>query len=167
MTRYHTKAGENGETVHIPYTSEEESERDAEEAEDAANGRQNKWEEIKAYRTTKLNGGFECDGHWYHSDPVSKTEFLGLKIKALEIMLASGDMTANMQIDGSDTKIKTIDNGYMTVTGNNIMAIVNAAEVQTKKIYTNAATHEYFLGLSATPSTYDYSSGWPAVYEDV
>lgn len=126
-----------------------------------------KWEEVKALRTIKLNGGFEHGDHWYHSDTVSKTEFLGLKLKALETMIASGDMDANIQIDGTDTKVKTIDNGYMTVTGNKILAIVAAAEVQTKKNYTTAATHEYFLSISATPSTYDYSTGWPTVYSDV
>lgn len=123
-----------------------------------------KWEEIKEFRTARLNGGFLCGDHWYHSDPVMKTEFLGLKIKALETMLASGDMDANIQIDGTDTKIKTIDNGYMTVTGNGILAIVSAAEVQTKKIYECGATHQYYLNISATPESYNYKTGWPAVY---
>ena len=124
-----------------------------------------KWEEIKAFRTNLLNnGGFPCSGHWYHSDPAMKTEFLGLKLKALETMFAAGDMEANIQIDGTNTLVKTMDNGYMPITGTDILAIVSAAEVQTKNIYTAAATHQYYLNISVDTANYSYSTGWPAIY---
>jgi len=165
MTRYHTKADENGETIHVPYTPQEEIDRDAEVAEATANVSLSKWEEIKTFRKNRLeNGGFECVDHWYHSDPASKTEFLGLKLKALENIISGGDMNANIQIDGTDTMVKTIDNGYMTVTFNKALEIVAAAEVQTKKTYAAAATHQYFLNLSADPANYDFSAGWPPIY---
>lgn len=68
MTRYHTKAGENGETVHIPYTPQEEADRDAEEAESAASA-------AKA-----------------SSDALSKTQFLAMQDRRAKALEAKGDL---------------------------------------------------------------------------
>lgn len=129
-----------------------------------------KWEEIKLYRTKLLDtGGFFCKGHWYHSDPAMKTEFMNLKMKVLEAIIAGGvDLDSNIVIDATPTYVKSMDNGYITVTYNDILAIVAAAEVQVKRIYTAAATHQYFLSVSADKSSYKFiGSLWPAVYPGV
>lgn len=123
------------------------------------------WTEIKAYRTARLDGGFFYDGHWYHSDDKMKIEFNTLKLKALEVLIAAGDMDANIIIDGTPIKVKTIDNGYLSVSYNQILGIVTAGEVQTKRTYETAATHEYYLNISPTPESYNWHTGWPDIYE--
>jgi len=123
------------------------------------------WEEIKEYRALRLGGGFYLDPHWYHSDLSSKTEFNTLKMKALERRIDGGNLGDTIVIDGGVTKIKTIDNGYVDVTYNSILAIVAAGEIQTKRTYEVAAYHQYFLNASNNPDDYNWHTGWPAIYE--
>lgn len=130
------------------------------------------WEDIKTYRSKRLDGGFFVNGHWYHSDIPSKTEFNTLKLKALEHKMDSGNMDDLIQIDGYNTQVKTMDNGYMNISFNDILAIVAAGEIQTKRTYAAGATHQYFLNLSNDPVNYNYksaingvpASAWPAIY---
>jgi hypothetical protein len=122
------------------------------------------WEAIKVHRKYIIDGGFSTNGHWYHSDIDSKTEFNTLKLKALEHMISGGNMNDKIVIDGTNTKIKTMDNGYMEVSHNDILAIVAAGEIHTKRAYECAATHQYCLNLSSTPETYDWSTGWQPIY---
>lgn len=125
-----------------------------------------KWEAIKAERARRLNaGGFPHGGHWYHSDQEMTAQFLGLKLKALETLIAGGDMGANIQIEGVDAQIKTMDNGYVAVTGTQILAIVAVGEVQMKRTYGSAIAHKLAMEASPDPAAYDYiSTGWPAIY---
>ncbi len=126
-----------------------------------------KWEEIKIYRTKLLEtGGFQYGPHWYHSDTTMKTEFMNLKMKVLEaIILGGADLDANIVIDGGPTLVKTMDNGYMPVTGNDILGIVAAAEIQTKRIYTAAATHQYYLSISSNKTGYNFlGTFWPVTF---
>lgn len=171
MTRYHATASGN-----VPFTAEEEAAQDIADAASASNYlaemKAIKWEEIKRYRTFRLEGGFFTNGHWYHSDLASKTEYNTMKLKALEHKMESGNMADLIVIDGSNTQVKTMDNGYMNISHNDILSIVAAGEIQTKRTYTAAATHQYFLNLSSDPANYDYktaiggvpASAWPTIY---
>jgi len=122
------------------------------------------WEDIKTYRSHRLDGGFFVGGHWYHSDLASKTEFNTVKLKALEHKMDSGNMDDLIQIDGSNTQVKTMDNGYRNISYNDILAIVAAGEIQTKRTYTAAATHQYYLSQSSDPASYNYKTDWPKIY---
>lgn len=122
------------------------------------------WEDIKAYRTIRLAGGYLYEGHWYHSDIAAKIELLGLQNKAIIQMINAGDLDENIVIDGSNTKVKTIDNGYMELTFNDALNIALAGEVQTKRTYECAAFHKALLDMSSDPDSYDWHTGWPEIY---
>jgi len=122
------------------------------------------WDQIKAYRTERLAGGYLYDGHWYHSDLAAKIELLGLQNKAIIQRLDEGDLDDFIVIDGTNTQIKTIDNGYMELTFNDALNIALAGEVQTKRTYERAAIHKALLDATSDPDSYNWYTGWPAIY---
>lgn len=137
-------------------------------ADELAVARAARWEEIKAFRDNRLdNGGYEAAGHWYNSDIRAKGEQAVLAGRADRIQLAGGDMDAQYVIGGENVQWKTMDNGYVPMTATLALAIRDAAEAMTVKTYKAAATHQYFLNLSADPANYDFSGGWPAIYGEV
>ncbi|MES2319944.1 MAG: hypothetical protein V4631_20885 [Pseudomonadota bacterium] len=123
------------------------------------------WERIKAMREVRLDtGGYPAAGHWYNSDVRAKGEQSDLALQADELVRNSGDLTAQYVTAGVPVAWKTMDNGFVPMTGNLALAIRDAAREQTVKTYKAAATHQYFMTISADPLAYDFSTGWPAVY---
>lgn len=126
------------------------------------------WELIKVERDRRLNtGGYLALGHWYNSDVRAKGEQSDLAIQADKIALAGGDMAAQYVTDGIPVSWKTMDGVYVPMNGNLAIAIRDAARSQTVKTYKAAATHQYYLGLSANPGAYDFSAGWPPIYGEI
>jgi len=122
------------------------------------------WEDIKNYRTARLAGGYLYNGHWYHSDIAAKIELLGLQNKAIIQMINAGDLDDYIVIDGTNTQVKTIDNGYMELTFNDALNIALAGEIQTKRTYERAAIHKALLDATSDPDSYNWHTGWPAIY---
>jgi hypothetical protein len=129
--------------------------------------RAEKWEAIKAKRDGRLiDGGFLCNGHWFHSDLVSRSQFLANALRASELRTSGGDMDAVFHnADGDIIAIKTMDNGFVPVTANTALAIMPAFELQESKTYKAALMHKAALDASDDPENYDFSAGWPAIYE--
>lgn len=122
------------------------------------------WNDIKMYRTLCLAGGYQYNGHWYYSDIPAKIELLGLQNKAIIQMINAGNLDDYIVIDGTNTQIKTIDNGYMELTFNDALNIALAGEVQTKRTYERAAIHKALLDASSDPDSYNWHTGWPETY---
>lgn len=122
------------------------------------------WEQIKLHRTKILNGNFFLDGHWYHCNPDSKTEFNTMKLAALERKFEGLPLNTNIVTDGSPVYVKTVDNGYMPITYEKAIQLVEACSIHVKRTYECAAVHQVALNSSSTPLDYNWHTGWQPQY---
>lgn len=110
-----------------------------------------KWEEIKKYRDNLVeNGGFKVGAHWYHSNLLSRTQYISLVM-----------MGANIP---AGTVWKTLDNGYVSMTQTLAGQIFAAGAAQDAALFAKAAEHKTALDASSDPANYDYTTGWPETY---
>ena len=139
----------NGEQVEM--TAEEVAEFEASRIETADVIKARKWEEIKSYRDNLVNnGGFKVGAHWYHSNVLSRTQYLSLVM-----------MGANIP---ANTTWKTLDNGYIPMTQTLAGQIFAAGAAQDSALFAKAAEHKTALDASSDPANYDYTTGWPETY---
>jgi len=139
----------NGEQVEM--TAEEIAEFEASRAESPETIKARKWEEIKAYRDNLVNeGGFKVGAHWYHSNLLSRTQYISLVM-----------MGANIP---AGTTWKTLDNGYIPMTQTLAGQIFAAGAAQDAALFAKAAEHKAALDASSDPANYDYKTGWPETY---
>lgn len=110
-----------------------------------------KWEEIKVYRDMLSDtGGYQVETKWFHSDQFSRSQQIGL-------ILLGANIPAN-------TQWKTMDGSFITMTQTLAGQILAAAATFDIAVFTAAEMHKAAMIASADPSTYDYSTGWPAVF---
>ena len=114
------------------------------------------WDGIKAKRDyLTQNGGYKVtiDGvdKWFHSDIISRTQQMGL-------LLMGSNMPSNINW-------KTMDGTFVAMTPVLAQQIFNAAAASDLAIFATAEAHRAAVMASATPETYDYSGGWPDVYQ--
>lgn len=127
-------------------------------------------DDIKAMRDKRLAGGFQLTVggvvKWFHSDPTSKTQHLANKDTARDQIAAGGLMTDALKDPNSGQQVvwKTMDGTFVPLTCQLAYDIVKAAKGQEFATFNNAQTHINNVNASATPATYDYSTGWPAIY---
>lgn len=139
----------NGEQVEM--SAEEIAEFEASRIETADVIKARKWEEIKAYRDNLVNnGGFKVGAHWFHSNVLSRTQYLSL-------MMMGANIPAN-------TTWKTLDNGYIPMTQTLAGQIFAAGAAQDSALFAKAAEHKTALDASSDPANYDYTTGWPETY---
>lgn len=103
---------------------------------------------------------------WFHSDPISKTQQLGLLRDADQVAVAGGDMDAPFAGPGPGGTLpwKTMDGTFVLMTGNVARGVYAAAKSQDAAIFQAAETHRAAMEAAADPLAYDYSQGWPATY---
>ena len=107
------------------------------------------WENIKTKRDSLVQlGGCKVGTDWYHSDTHSKMQQLTMSIKGVP----------------ANTSWKTMTGSFVPMTQQLIDDIVAAQMVQENAIFIQAEVHKAGLFASATPETYDYSTGWPETY---
>ena len=110
------------------------------------------WEDIKQYRDNLVeNGGFKVGAHWYHSNLLSRTQYISL-------VMMGGNIPAN-------TIWKTLDNGYVTMTQTLAGQIFAAGAAQDAALFAKAAEHKESLDLSSDPDSYNWKAGWPETYQ--
>lgn len=110
------------------------------------------WEDIKRYRDNLVdNGGFKVGAHWYHSNLLSRTQYISL------VMMGS-NIPAN-------TIWKTLDNGYVSMTQTLAGQIFAAGAAQDAALFAKAAEHKESLDLSSDPDSYNWKAGWPETYQ--
>lgn len=118
--------------------------------------RQATWLAIRAKRDSLSDtGGYKVSvggvDKWFHSDGKSKTQQLGL-------LMAGPSIPPGLQW-------KTLDGSFVTMTQALAGQIFQAAMAQDAAIFRAAETHRVAMEASADPTAYDFSAGWPAVYE--
>jgi len=137
--------------VAVEMTAEEIAEFEASRTESSDSIKARKWEEIKKYRDNLVeNGGFKVGAHWYHSNLLSRTQYISLVM-----------MGANIP---AGTVWKTLDNGYIPMNQALAGQIFAAGAAKDAALFAKAAEHKTALDASSDPASYDYTTGWPETY---
>lgn len=126
-----------------------------------------KWLEIKAERDRRTEtGGYKVGASWFHSDQKSRSQQLGLARRADRIEAAAGNLDAAMQdSEGNPIAWKTMNGSFVPMTARLAQQIAAAAESADLANFKAADAHKAAMEASADPSAYDFSAGWPAVFE--
>jgi Domain of unknown function (DUF4376) len=125
------------------------------------------WNEIKAYRRTRLmGGGFPVGTDWFHSDVDARNQYLTLARKADNIQANNGNMSAQMtSAIGKPIVFKTLSHTFVPVTATLAQSIVLKAEIQDMATYEAAEIHKALMSALPDPTGYDYTQGyWPIVF---
>lgn len=131
--------------------------------------RSNIWEEIKAYRDKRKFLGIYVSGSWFHNDSDSRTQWLGLKDKARDVLANGGTSTSVLTINHPQYGIVpiqwfTMSGALVTVTVQLAFDIVEKTGDLDGVLYGIGQYHRAQLYSSPTPETYNYKVGWPPVY---
>ena len=137
-------------------------------AHDIAQIKAAKWGAIKIERDRRKSGGFKVKvgsaDKWFHSDPDSRIQHLGLKDKARDLIAGGGAMTDKLTILGQTVKWKTMNGSFVDVSAQVAFDIVAAAGDLDAQLFAAAETHKAAMEASADPASYDFSGGWPATF---
>lgn len=110
-----------------------------------------RWEDIKLERGRRtLEGGYQVQGKWFHSDLISRQQQLGLNI--LNGSVPEGIMW------------KTMDGSFVEMTWPLAQQILAAAAANDIAIFDAAEMHKAAMESSADPGAYNFNNGWPAAY---
>lgn len=131
----------------------------------ADQSRSDKWGEIKAERDRRKAGGVKVGSQWYHTDSESRIQHLGLKDQARDLMAAGLPDTTRLQKIGQDVRWKMMDGSFVYLTVQHAFSIVAAVGDLDALAFTAAETHRVAMEASDDPASYDFSAGWPAIYE--
>jgi Domain of unknown function (DUF4376) len=110
------------------------------------------WEAIKDARDNHTqNGGSRVGNNWFHSDQSSRTQQIAL------VLLGAGLPPGIMW--------KTMASTFVVMTPTLAQQIFGAAVQLDQAVFTAAETHHARMAASSTPWSYDFSKGWPLMYE--
>lgn len=122
------------------------------------------WTAIKAERDRRALGGFSVGGYWFHGDAFSRSQHLGMKDQARDILAAGGSQVDPLIADGEEVQWKSMSGEFVLVTVQLAFAIVQAAADADARVFRAAEAHLAAMRGSADPAAYDFSAGWPAIY---
>lgn len=127
------------------------------------------WELIKEYRDTRKFKGIYVSSKWFHNDPDSRTQWLGLKDKARDALANGGTTSTVLTIlhptyGNVPISWTTMDGSSITVTVQLAFDVVEKTGDLDGVLYGIGQYHKGQLYASATPETYDYTTLWPTVY---
>lgn len=112
------------------------------------------WQDIQAIRDAKVGEGYkvvvETVDKWFHSDPSSRIQQLGL------VMLGA-NIPPGLQW-------KTMDGTFITMTQTLAGEILTAAATSDTTIFAVAEAHKAAMTAEEFPETYDFTTGWPTTY---
>jgi hypothetical protein len=111
-----------------------------------------KWDAIKAERDRRAQqGGYKVGADWFHSDTFSRTQQVGL-------VLYGANMPAGI-------KWKTMSGSFVGMNPQLAQQIFASAGAQDNATFQAAEAHRVAMEASLTPDAYDFSAGWPPVFE--
>lgn len=113
--------------------------------------REEMWQQIKAERERRKSGGVLVEGKWFHTDPDSRIQHIGLTIMGAGI--PAGLMW------------KTMDGTFIAMTQTLAGQIFQAVALADQHNFANAETHRMITEALLDLNNYDFSSGWMPVYE--
>ena len=115
-----------------------------------------KWDQIKAVRTFKMNDGvlLQSIGKWFHTDPDSKQQIHAM-------------VTANVIGLYKTTAWKTLDNTYVQLTPLLLLQVFGAMLVNEEQLFGIGKLHYEKLYASNDPVNYDVTNMWPSTFSDL
>lgn len=114
------------------------------------------WERIKAERDRRKYLGVKVGQHWFHSDDPSRIQQLALAMMGASIPAGLSWKTLTTTPPPVFVEMTpALAQGVFTATAASDTAIFGAAEA-----------HRMAMEASATPESYDCTTGWPASIED-
>ncbi|UCV02307.1 DUF4376 domain-containing protein [Dechloromonas denitrificans] len=124
------------------------------------------WSRVKAERDRRKNLGFQCSGHWYHSDVESKTQHLGNKDTARDQIAVGGQAIDPLRDPVTNQTIawKTMSGQFVPLTCGLAIDIVAAGKSAEFSVFAAAEMHRAQMLASPDPSSYDFSAGWPETF---
>ena len=130
--------------------------------------REQRWRQIQEIRDRRLGLGFECDGHWFHSDPNSKIQHLANKDTARDMRETISDWNHSLVDPTTGTGIvwKTMSGGFVPLTIGLAYGIVAAAKASEFALFGRAEMLRAAVNSSTDPYAIDIGAGWPPVYEE-
>lgn len=108
------------------------------------------WLSIKTMRDTRLNSGFKVGDYWYHSDDPSRIKYLGLMMMGVGIP--------------AGLTWKTMSGASITMTPALAYQVFTSIAGWDSATFIRAEQHKALMVASSDPATYDYTTGWPAVF---
>lgn len=125
------------------------------------------WGLIKDERDRRKNGGFRAAGKWFHSDAGSKLQHLGNKDTARDQLAAGGTMADPLLDEETGRQIdwKTMDGSWLPLTCQRAFDVVRAGKASEFAHHTAAEIHQAAMESCADPAAYDFSGGWPEIFE--
>lgn len=110
-----------------------------------------KWGAIKTLRDHRKAGGVQVGDKWFHSDDSSRIQQIGL-------VMMGGSIPAGLQW-------KAMDGSFVAMTQALAGQIFSASVAHDQATFVKAEEHRAAMEVSSDPAAYDFSTGWPAVYE--
>lgn len=113
-----------------------------------------KWNEIKEHRSAlTINGGYKASGKWFHSDPFSRSQQLGLVL--LDTNIPTGLLW------------KTMDGSFIEMTPALAKGVFQAATIQDTLLFAHAEGLNTSLQALTSPdeiASFAIKEGWPETY---
>lgn len=127
------------------------------------------WAEIRAERDRRLGdvgipltiGGVEKG---LETDVLNRTRYLKMAMTAAQLKASGGLDTDAYVVDSTQVMWKTMDNSFVPMTLGLAIQIADAVELQEAQVFAQGEAHKTAMLLLDDPTTYDYSTGWPAQY---
>lgn len=131
--------------------------------------RSEKWEDIKKYRDERKFKGIYVSQKWFHNDADSRTQWLGLKDKARDVINNGGNVNTVLTITHPTYGVvpiqwNTMDGSLIAVTVQLAFDVVGKTGDLDGILYGVALYHKGQLYASNDPGNYNYKIGWPAIF---
>lgn len=113
------------------------------------------WEAIKEERNRRTQGGvkvnYQATDYWFHSDNTSRIQQLALVM--LGVNIPPGTMW------------KTMGGQFVELSSELVQAVYQASIQSDMAKFQAAEIHKANMLASAEPENYDFSQGWPEIYD--
>ena len=107
------------------------------------------WERIKAHRDQLKGGGVKVGAKWFHSDPDSRIQQLGLVMMGASV---------------PPVQWKTMDGTFVQMSQTLAGQIFAATAASDMALFTHAETLRAQVDASADPGSVDIGAGWPDTF---
>ncbi|HQY37911.1 MAG TPA: DUF4376 domain-containing protein [Giesbergeria sp.] len=114
------------------------------------------WERIKQERDRRKYMGVKVGAHWFHSDDPSR-------IQQIALAMMGNAIPAGLMWKTLTTTPPPV---FVEMTPALAQGIFQATAASDAAIFATAEAHRVAMEASATPESYDCTTGWPASIED-
>lgn len=107
------------------------------------------WQQIKAERDRRKSAGVLVSGKWFHTDPDSRIQQLGLVMMGASV---------------PSVPWKTMDGSFTPMSQSLATAIFQAVAGLDMALFAKAEEHRTAMLAAELPEQYEWRTGWPAAF---